>query len=242
VFDATSGMATLAVMGPRSRELLGRISPDDLSNGSHPWGRAREIEAADGLALALRVSFVGELGWELYVPSEFAVNLYDAILGAGEGLGLRHAGYHALDSLRVEKGYRHLGHDIGPADDPFQSQLEFTVAMDKPGGFLGREALQKKATQAPERRQVFVRLGDPEPSLFHGESILRDGRVVGQVTSGAYAYTLGSSAGLGFVDATSADAAGEGGAGFEIDVAGSRVPATLSPTPFYDPGNDRLRS
>ena len=164
VFDATSGWATLAVMGPRSRELLTRISPDDLSNAAHPWGRAREIEIADAFALALRISFVGELGWELYVPSEFAVNVYDAIVTAGAGLGLRHAGYHALDSLRAEKGYRHLGHDIGPADDPFQAALEFTVAMEKDGGFVGRDALLHKASQPPSRRQVFVRARRSRPA------------------------------------------------------------------------------
>ncbi len=243
VFDATSGWATLAVMGPRSREVLARVSPDDLSNAVHPWGRAREIEVADAFALALRISFVGELGWELYVPSEFAVNVYDAVMTAGASLGLRHAGYHALDALRAEKGYRHLGHDIGPADDPFQAALESTVAMEKAGGFVGRDALLHKASQpGPSRRQVFVRLGDPEPLLYHGESILLDGRRVGRVSSGAYGYTVGAAVGLGFVERAVHEAVSGASDGFEIDVAGTLVPATLSDTPFYDPGNDRLRT
>jgi heterotetrameric sarcosine oxidase gamma subunit len=242
VFDATSSWATLAVMGPRSRELLNRISPDDLSNAAHPWGRAREIEVADAFALALRISFVGELGWELYVPSEFAVNVYDAIVTAGAGLGLRHAGYHALDSLRAEKGYRHLGHDIGPADDPFQAALEFTVAMDKDGGFVGRDALLHKASHPPSRRQVFVKLDDPDPLLYHGESILLEGRGVGKVSSGAYGHTLGAAVGLGFVNREALEAVDRAPDGFEIDVAGTLVPAALSDTPLYDPGNDRLRA
>jgi 4-methylaminobutanoate oxidase (formaldehyde-forming) len=240
VFDATSGWATLAVMGPRSRDVLDRISPDDLSNSAHPWGRAREIEVADAFALALRISFVGELGWELYVPSEFAVNVYEAIVTAGADLGLRHAGYHALDTLRAEKGYRHLGHDIGPADDPFQAALEFTVAMNKDGGFVGRDALLHKASPS-SRRQVFVKLDDPDPLLYHGESILLKGRGVGRVSSGAYGYTLGAAVGLGYVQRGALEAVGRAPDGFEIDVAGSLVPATLSDTPFYDPRNDRLR-
>jgi heterotetrameric sarcosine oxidase gamma subunit len=242
VFDATSGWATLAVMGPRSRDVLSRVSPDDLSNAAHPWRRAREIEVADALALALRISFVGELGWELYVPTEFAANVYDAILTAGAEVGLRHAGYHALDSLRAEKGYRHLGHDVGPADDPFQAALEFTLSMEKEGGFTGREALLEKAEAPPSRRQVFVKLDDPEPLLYHGESILVDGRIVGRVSSGAYGYTLGAAVGLGFVQQDAYEGASRGSDGFGVDVAGSVVPASLSDTPFYDPRNDRPRA
>lgn len=242
VFDATSAWATLAVMGPRSREVLNRVSPNDLSNAAHPWGRAREIEVADAFAIALRISFVGELGWELYVPTEFAVNVYDAVLTAGEEFGLRHAGYHALDTLRAEKGYRHLGHDIGPADDPFEAALEFTVAMEKTGGFVGRDALVHKASQrTPSRRQVFVKLEDSEPLLYGGESILLDGRRAGRVSSGAYGYTLGAAVGLGFIRREASEAASRGSGGFEVDVAGTLVAATLGDAPFYDPGNERLR-
>ncbi len=144
---------------------------------------------------------------------------------AGAGLGLRHAGYHALDSLRAEKGYRHLGHDIGPADDPFQAALEFTVAMEKDGGFVGRDALLHKASQPPSRRQVFVKLDDPDPLLYHGESILLEGRVVGRVSSGAYGHTLGAAVGLGFVSRAALEA-----------VAGRRMGSrSTSPAPSFPP-------
>jgi 4-methylaminobutanoate oxidase (formaldehyde-forming) len=236
VFDASAGIATIGVMGPHSRELLRRISPADLSNEALPWGRSVEIEVADGYARCLRVSFVGELGFELYPTADLAVNVYDAVVAAGADLGLRHAGYHALDALRSEKGYRHLGHDIGPVDDPYQAALGFTVALDKPGGFVGRDAIAARAGETPDRRQVFVRLQDPEPLLLHGESLLADGTIVGRLTSGAYGHTLGAACGLGYLrgDVPAGDA-------FEVDCAGRRVPATVSDTPFYDPQNVRLR-
>src|SRR5262249_51232509 len=192
------GIATLGVMGPRSRDLLARISPADLSNAALPWGRSAEIEVADGYARCLRVSFVGELGFELYPTADLAVNVYDAIVEAGADLGLRPAGYHALDALRSEKGYRHLGHDIGPVDDPYQAGLGFTVALDKPGGFIGRDAIADRAGATPDRRQVFVRLHDPEPLLLHGESLLRDGAIVGRVASGALGHPLRRAGRLGY--------------------------------------------
>lgn len=236
VFDATAGLATIAVMGPAARDLLGRISPSDLSNAALPWGRSAEIEVGYGYARCLRVSFVGELGYELYPPADLAVSLYDAVVEAGADLGLRHAGYHALDSLRAEKGYRHLGHDIGPVDDPFQAGLGFTVALDKPGGFTGREAIAGRAGASPDRRQVFVRLHDPDPLLLHGESLLLDGEIVGRMTSGSYGHTLGAACGLGYLrgDVPAGD-------GFRVDCAGTMVAATVSDTPFYDPENTRLR-
>ncbi len=237
VFDATAGLATIAVMGPRSRDLMSRISPDDLSNAALPWGRSADIEVADGYARCLRVSFVGELGFELYPTADQAIDIYDSIVEAGVDLRLQHAGYHALDSLRCEKGYRHVGHDIGPTDNPYQAALAYTVALDKPGGFVGCDAIAERAVIAPDRRQVFVRLLDPQPLLLHGESILFDGAIVGRMTSGAYGHTIGAACGLGYL-------AGElpAGAAYEVDCAGVRVPAEVSDTPFYDPAGARLRS
>ena len=236
VSDVTTGLATLAVMGPLSRELLSRISPDDLSNAALPWMRGTEIEVGRGFARCLRVSFVGELGYELYPDASLAVDLYDQILAAGSDLGLRHAGFHALDSLRSEKGYRHLGHDIGPAENPYQAGLGFTVALDKPGGFLGRDAIACLAGEPLGRRQVFVKLSDPDANLIHGESIYTGGEIVGRMTSGAYGHTLGAAVGLAFLrdDVPTTEP-------FEVDCAGDCVPATLSETPFYDPANTRLR-
>lgn len=237
VSDVTSGLATLAVMGPRSRELLSRISPDDLSNKTLPWMRGKEIEIGRGFARCLRVSFVGELGYELYPSADLAVDLYDAILAAGADLGLRHAGFHALDSLRTEKGYRHLGHDIGPAENPYQTGLGFTVALDKPGGFVGRDAIAGLAGKPLDRRQVFVRLNDSNANLIHGESIYSGGEIVGRMTSDSYGHTLGAAVGLAYLrgDVPTTEP-------FEVDCAGACVPATISEIPFYDPGNERLRT
>ena len=237
VFDASAALATIAVMGPRSRDLLARVTDADLSTAVLPWGRACEVEIGGGHALCLRVSFVGELGYELYPGADLAVSVYDAVRDAGRDLGLRHAGYHALDSLRVEKGYRHLGHDIGPADDPYQAALAFTVDLAKPGGFVGRDAVASLASRTPDRRQVFVRLDDPEPLLLHDESVSLDGEIVGQITSGAYGHTVGAACGLAYIRGEA-----PAGAGYEVDCAGARVPATVSDTPFYDPTNARLRA
>jgi 4-methylaminobutanoate oxidase (formaldehyde-forming) len=236
VFDATAGLATIAVMGPASRELLSRITDADLATAALPWGRAREIEIAGGHALCLRVSFVGELGYELYPGADLAVSVHDAAVAAGRGLGLRHAGYHALDSLRIEKGYRHLGHDIGPTDDPYQAALGFTVSLDKPGGFVGREAIAGRAGATPDRRLVSVRLDDPEPLLLHEESVLLGGEIVGRITSGAYGHTVGAACGLAYVGG-----AAPAGGGYHVECAGARVPATISDAPFYDPDSVRLR-
>ncbi|WP_308797774.1 GcvT family protein [Agromyces silvae] len=236
VFDATAGYATLAVMGPLSRALLERISPEDWSNDAQRYTHARRVEIADGYAWALRVSFVGELGYELYPPADLAVNVYDAIVAAGADLGLRHAGYHALDSLRIEKGYRHLGHDIGPVDDPFEAGLGFTVSTKKTADFVGREALKRRTPEALTRRAVYLALEDPDADLFHDESILSGGRVVGRVTSGAYGYTVGRACGIGYIDADVPD-----DAEFTVDCAGREVPAVISQEPFYDPRGTRLK-
>ena len=236
VFDATAGHATIGVMGPNSRELMSRISPDDWSNDAQKYTHGREVEVADGHALCLRVSFVGELGYELYPTADQAVNVYDALVAAGQDLGLRHAGYHALDSLRSEKGYRHLGHDIGPHVDPYESGLGFTVSMKKPVAFIGREALEKRQDAPRQRRAVYVALRNPEGVFVHDESILCDGRIVGRVTSGSYGYTIGRACGIGCV---MSDAPEYGH--YTIDCGGREYEADISTEPFYDPTNSRLK-
>jgi 4-methylaminobutanoate oxidase (formaldehyde-forming) len=240
--DVTSGLGTLAVMGPASRTLLERLTDADLATPAFGFGTAREIDLGWTPALAVRVSFVGELGWELYVPAESTETAYDLVLGAGEDLGLRHAGYHALDTLRMEKGYRHWPYDIGPADTPLDAGLGFTVAWDKPA-FTGRDALLAARERPRRRRTVHLALDDPGPLLHHGESVLRDGRPVGRVTSGAYGHHLGRAIALATLqdpEAFTDDALAAGG--FEVDVAGTRVGATVAPRPFYDPENQRLRA
>ncbi len=236
VFDATAGFATIAVMGPNSRDLLSRISPADWSDSAQPYTHAREVEIGDGYAQSIRVSFVGELGFELYPSADQAVNIYDALIGAGADLGLRPAGYHALDSLRAEKGYRHLGHDIGPADDPFQASLGFALSWEKEVPFLGRDAIEPLRLAKPTRRAVYVALDDPEPLLLHDETIKVDGEVVGRVTSGAYGHTLGRAVGIAFVraDVTTGESC-------TVDIAGEEFGIRISDQPFYDPENTRLR-
>lgn len=237
VFDATPGLATIAVMGPRSRELLERVSPEDWSNDAQEYTRGRRVEIADGYAYALRLSFVGELGYELSVPADLAVNVFDALWSAGQDLGLQLAGYFALDSLRSEKGFRHLGHDIGPLDDPFSAALGFAVDLTKPEGFIGHDAVRRRREQGIEHRTVFFTLDDPDAVLVHDEGIFVGGARVGHATSGSYGHTLGRAVGLAVlhpaVDLHEA---------FSIECKGSRYPITVSRRPFYDPTGARMKS
>jgi glycine cleavage system aminomethyltransferase T/glycine/D-amino acid oxidase-like deaminating enzyme len=239
VFDATSGLATIAVMGPRSRELMTRISPADWGDEAQPYSRAREVEIASGHALVLRTSFVGELGYEIYPSADLAVDVYDAVVRAGKDLALVHAGYHALDSLRCEKGYRHLGHDIGPGLGPAEAGLMFAVSKRKEADFLGRAAVERASQQ--RHRTVFVRLDDPRQLLHHDEPVLRDGRRIGRVTSGAYGWTVGGACGVALVDGREAPETDGVPIRVTITCGATPVPATLSAEPFYDPTGSRLR-
>ncbi len=241
VVDVTGAYATLALMGPRSRELMASLTPDDVSREAMPFGTAHEIEFDTTYAHALRVSFVGELGYELYVPVESAVPTFDAIVAAGADLGLCLAGYHALDSLRQEKGYVHLGHDIGPMETPYHARLGFTVGQGKTG-FVGAAALNRAGARTPDRRRVHVAVDESGPPLYHDETLLRDGVIVGQVTSGAYGYTLGRAVGQGYARTQGGPTAEWIEAGsWSVEIAGDRVGATVSLTPFYDPRDERLR-
>ena len=236
VFDATAAYATILVSGPRSRELLQRVSPEDWSDAAQPYLRGREVEIADGYAYALRVSFVGELGYELYVSSDLAVNVFDALWEAGQDLGLRLAGYHALDSLRVEKGFRHLGHDIGPADDPRSAGLWFTVDLAK-GDFIGRDAIADSTPSSRKHRTVYFKVEDPAPVLVHDETLFRDGEQVGHALSGAYGHTLGGAVGLAAIG-PHVDV--DPGA-WEIECGAERYPVSVSKRPLYDPSGSRMR-
>ncbi len=239
VFDATSGMATIAVMGPRSRELMTRISPVAWDDDAQPYSHAREVEVARGHALVLRTSFVGELGYEIYPAAELAVDVYDAVVRAGRDLGLVHAGYHALDSLRCEKGYRHLGHDIGPGLTPAEAGLMFAVSKRKQADFVGRAAVE--GGRQPRWRTVFVRLDDPRALLHHDEPVVRDGRRIGRVTSGAYGWTVGGACGVALVDAGEPIEHADGPIDVTVTCGVTPVAATLSTQPFYDPSGVRLR-
>lgn len=240
--DVTSGYAVLALMGPRAREVLGRLTTQDLGNDVFAFGTAKEIDVGWAKAWALRVSYVGELGWELYVPSEFAVDLYDKVWTAGFEHGLRHAGFHAMDSLRLERGFRSWGHDMGSTDDPFASGLGFTVSRAKGPDCIGREALEAFRGGPRSRRLVSVRLDDPEAVLFHAEPVLRDGARVGHVTGGAWGYTVGSSVGLAWIHAEEdVTDAWLGAAPVAVEIEERAVPAVAQVAPFYDPDGSRAR-
>ena len=240
--DVTSGWSVLSVMGPESRALLQPLSADDLSNDAFPFGTSREIDLGYARVRATRISYVGELGWELYVPTEFAPGVFDVIFEDGAAHGLHLAGYHALNSLRIEKGYRHWGHDITNEDTPLESGLGFTVKWDKAGGFIGREALDEDRNAPLKRRLVQFRLEDPEPMLYHEEPIWREGVRVGRTTSGMYGHTLGGSVGLGYVEhPEGVDHEFMASGNFELEVAGKRFAAAASLRPMYDPTGEKIK-
>ena len=241
--DVTGSYAMLNIQGPASRALLQRLTPQDLSNDAFPFGTCREIKIGYQSALAVRLTYVGELGWELYIPTPFALPVYDALIAEGPAHGLRHCGYHTLNSLRIEKAYRDWSHDIGPDDDPLQAGLAFTCAWDKPRGFIGREALlQRREAGAPKRRLVQFLLEDAEAMLYHNEPIFRDGAINGYTTSAMYGHTLGAAVALGYLEhpeGVSDDYVRNGH--YEILINAHRIPARASLAPLYDPKSLRVR-
>jgi len=241
--DVTSSETVLGVMGPRSRELLAGLTDADLSSAAFPFLSSREIWLASAPVRAARVTYVGELGWELYVPAEFAGGVYDAVVAAGEALGLRHAGYHAMDSLRIEKAYRSWGHDVGCEDTPLESGLGFAVRWDKRGTFNGRDALLAQREKPLMRGLVVFVLDDAEPLLYHDEPVWRDGALVGRIASGAYGHTIGRSVGLGWVSHPDGvtDAFITSGR-WEIEIACERRRARAQLAPPYDPKSLRVRA
>jgi 4-methylaminobutanoate oxidase (formaldehyde-forming) len=244
VTDVTSGTALLTVQGPRSRELLERLTSADLSNDAFPYMTAKEIDLHYARVLALRVTYVGELGWELHVPAELALTVYDALIETGGDVGYRNVGLGAMNSLRLEKAYRDYGIDVDNTDTPIDVGLEFCIAWDKPGGFVGREALlRQRDAGLPTRRYVQFLLEDPEPLLYGDEPILRDGRWAGYIRAAGYGHTLGAAVGVGIVEDEAgipAEAIREGT--FEIDVVGTRYPARAPLSPLYDPNRERIKS
>ncbi len=233
--DATAQLPTIGVMGPRSRDLLSALTGDPLDDESFPFGWSREITVAGVPVLALRISYVGELGWELNASPDGIGPLWDALMAEGARWEAAPAGYHAMNSLRLEAGYRHWGHDITDCDDPFQAGLSFTIDWEKPGGFTGREVLRaRRARPVRPRRLVQFRLRDPDRILYHDEPIFRDGTLVGRTTSGMFSHTFGACLAMGYVEHEEGVTADwlEGGR-FEIEAAGDPVPADASLRPFY---------
>jgi 4-methylaminobutanoate oxidase (formaldehyde-forming) len=244
VNDVTSAYAMLTVQGPRSREVLQKITSADLASDRFPFRTAGEIDIGMAVVLCARMTYVGELGYELYIPTEQAVHVYERIMQAGEEFGLRHAGIKALGSLRLEKAYRDYGHDIDNTDNPWDVGLGFAVRIDTDRDFIGkRAALETKARWRGNRRLVQVRVRDPEPMLHHGEIVLCNGRRVGNVRSGSYGHTLGGAVGLAFVElAESITDDVLRNADWQVDIAGILYPADLSLRPLYDPELARVRN
>ena len=243
VTDVTSGFALISVQGPGSRAVLSELTTADLSNEAFPYLTAMEIDLHHATALAVRMSFVGELGWELFVPTEFSVGVYDRLVEVGAGHGLVHAGMATLESTRTEAGRLDYGLDMENSDSPLEAGLKFAVDFDKPGGFVGRDALLAQYEQRPYRnRLVQFLLDDPEPLLHGEEPILLGGEPVGYIRSGAYGHTLGGAMGFGYVEhagGVTGDVVRDND--FEIVVAGDRVAARASLRSMYDPTNERVR-
>ena len=241
ITDVTPGEGVLAVMGPRSRELLNAVSPADLSNDTNPFGTAQQIEIGMGLARIHRVTYVGELGWEVYVSSDMAGHVFETLYEAGQDMGLKLCGMHMMDTCRIEKGFRHFGHDITCEDHVMEAGLGFAVKKDKPS-FIGRDAVLRKQDEGLSNRMLQFKLTDPEPLLYHNEPIVRDGEIVGYLSSGAYGHHLGAAMGLGYVPCKGESAADVLASTYEIDVAGTRVRAEASLKPMYDPKSERVKA
>ncbi|MBO9478612.1 GcvT family protein [Shimia sp. R11_0] len=240
ITDVTAGEGVLAIMGPNARKLLEKVSPADFSNAVNPFGTAQEIELGMGLARAHRVTYVGELGWEIYVSSDMAGHAFETLWDAGQDMGLKLCGMHMMDSCRIEKGFRHFGHDITSEDHVVDAGLGFAVKTQK-DDFIGKEAVLKRKETGPQSRLLQFKLTDPEPLLFHNEPILRDGEYVGYLCSGNYGHTLGAAIGMGYVPCANESAADVLNSTYEIDVMGTRVLAEASLRPLYDPKSERVK-
>jgi 4-methylaminobutanoate oxidase (formaldehyde-forming) len=240
--DVTEGWGTLSVMGPRSREVIAAITKADMSNKAFPFGHVREIEIAGHKLRALRVTYVGELGWELHMPIAATGEVFVALMQAGAAHGIAPAGYRALEALRLEKGYRAWGSDITPNDNPFQAGLGWAVKLKSNVGFMGREACERAATSSLPKKLAGFTTDDPSIVLLGRETILRNGRHVGYLTSGGYGYTIGKPIGFGYVrDGAGVDDAYMLEGAYELVVAKDVVKARMHLEPLYDPTNARVK-
>ena len=241
ITDLTCCEAVMAVMGPNSRKLMNAVSPNQFDNDTNPFGTFQHIEIGMGVARVHRISYVGELGWEIYVGADMAAHVFETILEAGSEFGLKLCGMHMMDSCRSEKGFRHFGHDITTEDHVLEAGLGFATDAKKPS-FIGRDAILRKREIGFERRLVQFRLRNPQPLLYHNEPIVRDGQVVGYLTSGSYGHFLKGAIGLGYVPCTGESAAELLASSYQIDVAGRKIDADASLKPLYDPTGGRTRA
>ena len=241
--DVTSALAVFGVMGPRSRELLSTLTDADLSDAAFPFGTSQQLSLGYSTVRATRITYVGELGWELYVPTEFAVGVYEDLMAAGQEFELTRGGYYAIEALRLEKGYRAFGRELTPNDNPVEAGLLFACKLKTDIDFLGREAVEQAKADGPRRRVVGFSVGSAEPMLWGGELVLRDGAVAGQVTSAAWGATTGACVGLAYVRSpesapvTDWIRAGQ----YQVNVGGVLYPIAVSLKPIYDPDNTRVR-
>ncbi len=245
--DVTSGLPMIAIMGPKSRALLEKVSGADLSNAAFPFGTSQEIEIGYARVRASRLTYVGELGWELYIPAEFAAHVMETLLAAGPEFNLTPAGMHSMNNARMEKGYRHWGHDMSDEETPLEAGLGFGVAWDKPGGFIGREALLKQRDiKVLPKRMVTIALEDTSaacPMMYHEEPLYRNGVIVGSTTSGAFGHRVGRSLALAYVknaEGVSADWLSTGT--WEVELAWKKHAAKVQFAPFYDPKGERIKA
>ncbi|MDO6480512.1 GcvT family protein [Shimia thalassica] len=241
ITDVTAGEGVLAIMGPNARKVLEAVSPADFTNATNPFGTAQEIELGMGLARAHRVTYVGELGWEIYVSSDMAGHAFETLFDAGQEFGMKLCGMHMMDSCRIEKGFRHFGHDITCEDHVVDAGLGFAVKATKECDFIGKEAVIARKESGPKNRMLQFKLTDAEPLLFHNEPILRNGEYVGYLSSGNYGHTLGAAVGMGYVPCEGESAADVLGSTYEIDVCGVKVKAEASLQPMYDPKSERVK-
>ncbi len=240
ITDVTAGEGVLAVMGPNARALMQKVSPNDFSNAANPFGTAQNIEIGMGLARVHRVSYVGELGWEIYISADMAGHVFETLFEAGADMGLKLCGMHMMDSCRAEKAFRHFGHDITCEDHVLEAGLGFAVKTDKPD-FIGRQAVLDKRETGLDKRFVQFLLQDPEPLLYHNEPLIRDGEIVSYLSSGAYGHHLGGAIGMGYVPCKGESVADVLASSYEIDVSGVRVKTTASLAPLYDPKAERVK-
>ena len=242
LLDVTSGEAVICVMGPKSRDLLNGLVEADLSNEAFPFGTAQECGFGMGLARLHRVSYVGELGWEIYVSADMAAHAFEVIEDAGQDFDLKLCGLHTLDSCRIEKAFRHFGHDITDEDHVLEAGLGFAVKPDK-GDFIGRDAVLAKKEVGLSRRLIQFKLDDPQPLTYHNEPIVRDGQIVSFLTSGNYGHHLGAAVGLGYVPVEARETGQQMlQSQYEIEIAGERFAASASLKPLYDPKAERMHS
>ncbi len=243
LFDITSANAVLSLMGPRARDILQAVTRDDVSNTAFPFGRVRRIGIAGCPVLALRVTYVGELGWELHIPAEYAVNVYEALMEAGRSHGLVNAGYRAIETLRLEKGYRAWGADIGPDHTPLEAGLGWAVKLRKDIDFLGRDAIEAQSRDGIRKKLVCLTIDDPDTVLWGRETIYRNGERVGWLTSAGYGHTIGKYIGYGYVrNEAGVDAGFIRDGHYELEVATQRVPAQVHLQPLYDPKMERVKA